>query len=169
MSNRASDTARVMDALRRSVRALRSANDGAKRRFGIGAAQLFVLREMRDSPGISVAELADRTHSSESSVSEVVSRLVTRGYARKASDTKDGRRRVLEPTEQGAAIARSTAVSVQQRLIAGLRALSEADRRRLADLYESWLRAAGLETLPAPMFFASGPARSSNRNRTEGS
>src|SRR5688572_25997923 len=71
MSNRASDAARVMDALRRSVRALRSANDGARRRFGIGAAQLFVLREMGDAPGISVAELAELGDASRTNVLRV--------------------------------------------------------------------------------------------------
>ena len=146
-------TARVMDALRRSVRALRSANAQATRDFGIGAAQLFVLREIADSPGISLAELAARTHTAQSSVSEVVSRLVGEGLVSKTSSRSDRRRAALALTERGMAIARATAVSVQERLIAGLRDLSDADRAHLADLFEGWLQAAGIDGLPATMFF----------------
>ena len=148
-----SDTARVMDALRRSVRALRSADQNSRRELGVGAAQLFVLREIARAPGLSLAELAARTHTAQSSVSEVVTRLVSEGHVDKAHGSDDRRRIVLELTDQGEAVTRASGSVVQERLIAGLEALSADDRRALADLYESWLRAAGLDTVPVSMFF----------------
>ena len=153
MSNGTDDTARVMDALRRSVQALRSANADATQRFGVGAAQLFVLRAIAESPGLSLAQLAERTHTSQSSVSEVVGRLVAQGHVEKTPASDDARRRVLQLTERGAATANHTEVPVQQRLIAGLQTLSAEERRRLAELFEAWLRAAGLESTRATMFF----------------
>jgi DNA-binding MarR family transcriptional regulator len=150
---RTGDTARVMDALRRSVRALRSANSNAKREAGVGAAQLFVLRQIADAPGLSLAELAERTHTAQSSVSEVVSRLAQDGYVRKTLARDDRRRVVLDLTARGVAVTRRAGRPVQEQLIAGLARLSGDDRRRLAELYEAWLRAAGLDALPATMFF----------------
>lgn len=152
---RTDDAGRVMDALRRSVRALRSANANARRTFGVGAAPLFVLRQIADKPGVSLAELAERTHTAQSSVSEVVSRLVADGYVRKMPAAHDRRRLMLELTERGAVVSRNADRTVQERLIAGLRHLSSDERRALADLYEAWLRGAGLEVRPAPMFFES--------------
>lgn len=154
---RTDDTARVMDALRRSVRALRSANLNARRELGVSAAQLFVLREIAAAPGLSLAELAERTRTAQSSVSEVVSRLVKDGFVEKAHAEDDRRRVVLELTEQGAAVTRSAGRPVQERLIAGLGNLSPADRRRFAELFEAWLNAAGLDVLPATMFFEREP------------
>lgn len=153
-THRTGDTARVMDALRRSVQALRSANADATRRSGVGAAQLFVLRTMAESPGLSLAQLAAQTHTSQSSVSEVVARLVSQGYVQKTPAPDDARRRVLELTERGAATVIDTDVPVQQRLITGLLELSAEERRRLAELFEAWLLAAGLKGTRATMFFA---------------
>ena len=147
------DKARVMDALRRSVRALRSANVEARREVGVGAAQLFVLRQIADAPGLSLADLAARTHTAQSSVSEVVARLVKEGHVEKTHAPDDRRKIVLALTSQGAAVTRASGRWVQERLIAGLEALSSNDRRTLADLYEAWLRAAGLDAVPASMFF----------------
>ncbi|MND06292.1 hypothetical protein D3C83_275820 [compost metagenome] len=48
---------------------------------------------------------------------------------------------------------RSAGRPVQERLIAGLGNLSPDDRRRLAELFEAWLGAAGLDVVPATMFF----------------
>lgn len=163
--SRSGDTARVMDALRRSVRALRSANSNAKREVGVGAAQLFVLRQIADAPGLSLAELAERTHTAQSSVSEVVGRLVQDGYVRKAHAPDDRRRIVLDLTARGDAVTRQAGRPVQEQLIAGLARLSPDDRRRLADLYEAWLRAAGLDALPATMFFEPRRSKASMRRK----
>lgn len=156
---RTDDIARVMDALRRSVRALRSANMRSRRELGVGAAQLFVMRQIADAPGLSLASLAERTHTALSSVSEVVSRLVVDGYVAKGHAREDRRKIVLEITGQGADVMRKAGRPVQQRLIAGLAHLSASERRTLAELYEAWLRAAGLDALPPSMFFEPAPSR----------
>lgn len=153
------DTARVMDALRRSVRALRSANVRSRRELGVGAAQLFVMRQIADAPGLSLAQLAERTHTALSSVSEVVSRLVNDAFVAKTNAPEDRRRIVLELTDKGAAVTRKAGRPVQERLITGLAHLSASERRTLAELYEAWLRAAGLDALPASMFFEPAPSR----------
>jgi DNA-binding MarR family transcriptional regulator len=163
--SRAGDTARVLNALRRSVRALRSANVSAKRGLGVGAAQLFVLRQIADAPGLSLVELAARTHTAQSSVSEVVSRLVQEGYIRKTHAADDRRRLALELTARGESVTRDAGRPVQEQLIEGLAKLPAHDQRRLADLYEAWLTAAGLDVVPASMFFEPVRRRSGSRSK----
>lgn len=150
---RGSEVARIMDGLRRAVRALRAGNVDAERTLGVSAAQLFVLRQIGGAPGLSVAELAARTHTAQSSVSEVVARLVSDGLVAKAASEQDRRRATMTLTAQGKSVIRRAGRTVQERLIAGLAELPADDRARLADLVDEWLRAAGLDDVPATMFF----------------
>ena len=101
MTNSQNVEARAVDALRRGVRALRTTGGFAERRMGLSPAQLFVLQELASKPEQSVSELMQRTLTSQSSVSEVVARLVAQRLvsSRRASD--DGRRVVLALTPRG--------------------------------------------------------------------
>ncbi|HZK79090.1 MAG TPA: helix-turn-helix domain-containing protein, partial [Gemmatimonadaceae bacterium] len=72
------DAGRAMDGLRRVVRALRTGNVQAERTLGISSAQLFALRAIAAQPGGSLRDLAERTLTSQSSVSEVMARLAAR-------------------------------------------------------------------------------------------
>jgi DNA-binding MarR family transcriptional regulator len=147
-------TGRIMDALRRVVRALRTANSDARRKLGVGAAQIFVLRQIADHPGLGLAELATRTHTAQSSVSEVVSSLVAAGLVTRVASVEDRRCASLTLTAAGCALVERAATSLQERLIGALERLTDGDRTRLAQALESWLAAAGLEGLPPSMFFA---------------
>src|SRR3982751_5293645 len=77
---RASDdaTRRVMDALRRIVRGLSASARVLPGGSSVSGAQLFVLRQIDAAPGLSIGELAARTLAGQSTVSEVVARLVER-------------------------------------------------------------------------------------------
>ena len=90
---RPTDAARAMDSLRRVVHALRTATRASERAFGLSAAQLFVLRQLSVTAGQSLTDLAARTRTTQSSISEVVARLVRNGLvsrtpsARKPNNT----------------------------------------------------------------------------------
>jgi len=78
------DTARAMDSLRRIVHALRVATRASERAVGLGGAQLFVLRQLSATSGQSLGDLAARTRTTRSSISEVVARLVRNGLVNRA-------------------------------------------------------------------------------------
>lgn len=142
-----------MDALRRIVRVLStSAHEPASRRGPTGA-QLFVLRQIGAAPGLSIGELAARTLAGQSSVSEVVSRLVDRGLVSRRPNPSDARQAQLLLTARGRTAIRGTAPTAQERLAAGLATLDPSDRAQLARSLERWLESAGLAELPATMFF----------------
>ena len=147
------DTLRTMDALRRIIRALRTATHGSETELGVSAAQLFVLRQLLASPAQSLGELAEGTRTSQSSVSEVVTRLVGRKLVSRQPAAADRRRVELSLTNEGRAVAERAGRTIQERLIASLEGLDDAQRRSLADGMDAWLVAAGLSDLPPTMFF----------------
>lgn len=150
------DAAIVMDGIRRVVQALRAMGEtttqaGAK----VTPAQLFVLRQIGARPGLSLSELAGQTLTRESSVSEVVTRLARRGLVERRTATPDRRRLLLTLTPAGEHLIATASDTVQERLVAGLRALPDDTRRALADGLEAWLETSGLRDAPTPMFFES--------------
>lgn len=147
------DAARAMDALRRIVHALHAANARSESGLRVTAAQLFVLRQIGLQPGLSMKELAERTRSAQSSVSEVVGRLVSEALVERRASPEDGRRVELSLTRAGRAIASRAGETVQERLVAAYERLETEDQVRLAELLESWLVEADLAGGPATFFF----------------
>lgn len=147
------DTVRVMDSLRRIVRALSSSLRGAQRADGITGAQLFVLRQIAAAPGLSMNELAARTLARQSTVSEVVAKLTQRGLVLRGMHPDDARQAVLTLTASGRRAIAGVAATTQERLADGFVKLPAAQRIALAEGLEAWLAAAGLADIPAPMFF----------------
>jgi DNA-binding MarR family transcriptional regulator len=147
------DTMRIMDALRRIVRELRVAAHGSEVDLGVSAAQLFVLRKLLADPGQSMSDLAQRTQTSQSSVSEVVARLVSRGFVARHPAASDRRRVELTLTPEGRSAAARAPRTIQERLLAGLDQLDQEQRHVLATGMDAWLSAAGLGDVPPTMFF----------------
>lgn len=145
-------TRSVMDSLRRIVRVLGASARGPARHGATGA-QLFVLRQIDAAPGLSIGELAARTLTGQSTVSEVVTRLVERGMVSRRANPADARQTRLQLTARGRAAVQDTEPTAQERLADGLVALDTNDREQLARALERWLDAAGFAELPATMFF----------------
>jgi DNA-binding MarR family transcriptional regulator len=149
-------TVRVMDALRRVVRALSASARGLPGRGGVSGAQLFVLRQVAAAPGLSLRELGARTLARQSAVSEVVGRLVERGLVERGRSAVDARQAVLTLTPRGRRALAGVQPTAQERLAEALAAMPAARRASLARGLEGWLGAAGLDELPATMFFEGG-------------
>jgi DNA-binding MarR family transcriptional regulator len=159
------DAARVLDAIRRIVQALRVASRDADRRFGMSAAQLFVVQRLAESGASSLNDLAARTLTHQSSVSVVVQRLVKAGLVERTPSRRDGRRVVLELTPKGRALGRRLPRAAQDRLIGAIEMLSPGERRALADLLARV--AAGCTPAETPtMFFEE--ARKAAGRRSDG-
>jgi len=132
-AERGEDVGVILDALRSIVRELRLASREAEQRVGVHGAQLHALRQLSDSPTMSLTELADRTHTDISSVSVVVSRLVEQGLvARKAAD-EDRRRLSLALTARGRSLLRRAPETGSSRLLAAAAHLSDREVHSLAN------------------------------------
>ena len=157
--DRTSEAARAMDSLRRVVHALRVATRASEGAVGLSAAQLFVLRQLSATSGQSLSELAARTRTTQSSISEVVARLVRRGLIERRPCKDDRRRAELSLTSAGRQTLASAPETVQERLVHGFERLDATSRAALAANLESWLSASGLDDVTPELFFeAASPA-----------
>jgi DNA-binding MarR family transcriptional regulator len=147
------DVSRALNALRRMVRGLRSAAESVERELSVSAAQLFVLRELANTPDQSVKDLATVTMTTHSTVSQVVGQLISKSLVTRTTDTLDGRRSVLRLTRQGATLLRKAPRAVQEDLVDGFALLTPAQRRGLAIGLEKWLTASGLSGARPAMLF----------------
>jgi len=152
-------TQEVLDAVRRIVQSLRESSRRAERHVGVSGAQLFVLQKLAESPSLSVNDLADRTHTHQSSVSTVVARLVDGGLVRRARSGDDGRSVRLSLTPRGARLAARVPGLPQERLVRGVEQLSSSRRRQLASALGALAQAMDAADVPPPMFFEDGPRR----------
>lgn len=144
---------RTMDGLRRIVHALRMATPASQGTVGLSSAQLFVLRQLAAAPDQSLGDLAYRTRTTPSSVSEVVSRLVRLGFVTRTVSESDRRRAVLTLTPRGAALVASAGETIQDRLLTGFTRLDANAQRQLAESIDAWVTASGLAENAAPFFF----------------
>ena len=144
---------RAMDSLRRIVRALRASSVVAERDLGLPSAQLFSLRQITRHPGDSLSDLAARTRTTQSAVSEVVARLVERGLVERRTAPDDRRRANLVPTTAGRAILVSAPDTAQEQLVAGFTMLSPEQQESLVGSLEEWIRVSQLNGVPPTMFF----------------
>jgi len=139
----------VLDSLRRLVRAFRVVGD----RGGPSPAQRFVLERLAENPGASIGELARMTHTDQSSVSVVVSRLVEGGLVERKRSPDDARRAELSLTARGRAAAKRGGPSGQAQLLEALSRLPAARRTALARELAGLVEAMGIDEEPAGMFF----------------
>jgi DNA-binding MarR family transcriptional regulator len=147
------DLTGALDAIRRIIRVLRLSSGRTERELGIGSAQLFVLQQLAAAPAGSVNELAERTHTHQSSVSVVVRRLVEQGLVTRRPAADDGRRRELSLTAAGRRLVAQAPVPAQVRLIEGLASLRPAELTTLRRLLGRVVRGMGAAEEPATMLF----------------
>jgi DNA-binding MarR family transcriptional regulator len=134
----------VLDSIRRIVQLLRRSATVSEKSVGLSTAQLFVLRKLADVPCLCVGELAQRTLTSQSSVSEVVQKLVTAGFVARTRCARDGRSVELSLTEAGRSILEVAPVAPQDYLLAGLNRMPPRDRKQLARLLGRLVKETGM-------------------------
>jgi DNA-binding MarR family transcriptional regulator len=148
-----SNAGRILNSFRRMVRFLRVSSRAAEKNLGLSGAQLFVLHTLGAEPGLSINELAERTHTHQSSVSTVVTRLEKQGLVSRVPAPEDRRQARIALTSEGKSRLRRAPETAQERLLGGIARLSTDDQAELARLLESVLQNSGLATEPADLFF----------------
>jgi DNA-binding MarR family transcriptional regulator len=110
----ADDAKAILNRIRRLVRALRMFDKEAQSRFGIGAAQMFILHVLSASEELSLNELAERTATDQSSASLAAARLVDEGYVKRLVSEEDRRQVRLSLTPKGRALVRRSPPAAQE-------------------------------------------------------
>jgi DNA-binding MarR family transcriptional regulator len=145
----------ILDSIRRIVQLLRRSANTTEKRVGLSSAQLFVLHKLADVQCLSVGEMAERTLTSQSSVSEVVQKLVTGGFVTRTRSARDARSVELSLTDAGRSILQKAPVAPQDYLLAGLNRMPPRDRKQLARLLGRLVKETGMVnvTLSPRMMF----------------
>jgi DNA-binding MarR family transcriptional regulator len=158
-----SDVRRVLDSIRQVVRVLRLASRDAEKKVGLSAAQLFVLQKLAEGGVLSVNDLAERTHTHQSSVSVVVQRLVERGLVDRNRSQQDGRQADVSVTAAGRASLKSAPAAAQDQIIQALGKFGAKDIKQLADSLERLVEVLGVARGDAPMLFEEEGTRGGKR------
>jgi DNA-binding MarR family transcriptional regulator len=163
-----SEGKRILNSIRQLVRALRLFDREAQSKYGISAAQMFVLHTLNEQDAISLNDLAERTATDQSSASVVVQRLVDAGYVSRTTRKDDRRHVELRLTARGRAVVRRAPPPAQQRIIAAVDALPVRERKRFAVLLESFVENFGVRGKKAPMLFEDDPPKAKRTRRATG-
>ncbi len=161
---RGHETRAILDAVRRIVRTLHESSRAAEKTLGVTGAQLFVLQKLADSPGLSLNALAAETHTHQSSVSTVVSRLAERGFVLRAPAADDGRRLELRVSAEGRRLVARTPDAAPARLIHAIEQLPANRRRTLARVLLELTTSMDLTGDAPAMFFDNSGRRRSKRS-----
>ena len=154
----------MLDNIRRIVRLLRLGSREAERRVGLTGAQLFVLEKLAEAKTLSVNELAERTHTHQSSVSVVAQALVDKGLIARARAADDARRLELSLTPQARALLRKAPDAAQDQLIDAIGRMPANLRGQLARGLARLCEEAGIAGEEAQMLFADEqPAQKGSR------
>lgn len=97
--------------------------DAYQRRFGLSIPEWRVLAVLARHPGLSAAQVAERTRMDAVAVSRAVARLLAGGRLRRAVSRDDRRRSVLTVSAAGAAVYREVAplaLGYERELLAAL-------------------------------------------------
>lgn len=159
------DAKRILNVVRQLVRTLRLFEKEAQARYGLGAAQMFILHVLRQHDDISLNELADRTATDQSSASLAVASLVRQGLVERGTSETDKRQVRLALTAKGRAMARKAPIAAQERLLESAAAMPAKDRTRLIAMLRTLVRGMGATEERVPMLFQDEEAKPSRSRR----
>ena len=134
----------AVQGLRVLIRTMRASNSAAERSDRVTDAQLLVLQALATEPGQSVNDLAKRSLTTQSSVSEVLARLIDQGFITRRVAADDRRRAELFLTPRGSVAVATARDRVQDRLIQAFGRLSEEEQSCLGAGLSRWLTEAGV-------------------------
>ncbi len=147
-----SDAQAVMNSLRQIVHALETGSRAAQKSIGLSGAQLLVLQILEGGDITSLNDLAHRSHTHQSSVSAVVSRLAEAGLVNRAPAADDARRLQLSVTAAGRKALQAGFVTPQERLMASLRRIAPERVGQLRVLLGQLVTLSEFEAGAPPMF-----------------
>lgn len=141
-----------MDYIRHIFKALRVSSSQFEKELGLSAAQIFVLKKLKEEPGLSINDLALRTTTHQSSVSVVVKKLEEQGLVSRAISKEDSRRVVVSLTQEGERKLGEIPRTVQEQMIDSLQKMNPEKTATLAMLMKEFVNQAGIvENAAAPM------------------
>ncbi len=150
------DADRVVQGLRRVVRALQSFSQDIYRNYGLTAPQLWALKTLLRLGPMPVGRLAAELAVHQSSLSLLVDRLEARSLVRRRRSSQDKRVVELLLTTRGRTLAAEAPEAAQGRLRHALDQLPAARVKEIRQAVEQIVAAMEASDIEARFFFADG-------------
>jgi DNA-binding MarR family transcriptional regulator len=152
----AADADRIVQGLRRVVRALEAFSSEVYRTYGLTAPQLWALKTLQRKGPLSAGRLAEALAVHQSSLSVLIARLEQRGLVRRVRPRQDRRIVELALTSRGRVIAAEAPEPAQGRLLHGLRTMAPPRVRRIRVAIDEIVEIMEASDVEATFFFAGG-------------
>lgn len=122
---------KVLKKMRIVIRAAQRHSAWVEKQCGVTGAQLWVMKELHDAPGLRVGEVAGRLAIHQTTMSNLLDALVKKGYVKKERDQIDQRVVKLVLSEEGHHIIERAPIPARGLL---QEALLKLDQKSLDDL-----------------------------------
>lgn len=133
----------VLKQLRIVVRAASGHSARIEKQCGIGGAQLWLLQELYEHPGLRVGEIAQRMAIHQSTASNLLDTLTKKGYVTRARDSKDLRAVKLYLTDSGRTLTEQAPMPARGLLPEALGRLDEKNLAALENALQALLAVIG--------------------------
>jgi DNA-binding MarR family transcriptional regulator len=143
----------ILDSIRRIVRSLRGFSRGVEGQFGVSAAQLFILERLKDENLLSINDLADRSFTHQSTVSEIVAKLRKKRLVVQKESAEDRRKKLIGLSIIGKSLLGRAPITPQAKLVKGIQGLTKDEQLQLARLFKKMIEHSQLDHEPASLFF----------------
>lgn len=121
----------ILKKLRIVIRAAQRHSQWVEKQCGVSGAQLWIMQELHDYPGLRVGELAAKLAVHQTTASNMVDALRKRGFVIKERDTEDQRVVKLKLSEEGAAALRQAPSPARGLLQEAILNLDENSQKQL--------------------------------------
>jgi DNA-binding MarR family transcriptional regulator len=143
----------IMDSLRLIVKAVHKSSRQSQDSVGLTTAQLFVLQHLQSGDDLSINDLATLTFTHQSTVSEVVARLIRRKFIVRRPAGLDRRKVMVTLTREGGKALSNAPETAQTKIIRALQKLRPAEKNELARLMHIVIRTAEFDDDTPTLFF----------------
>ena len=149
----------ILVALRRVIRAVDQHSRKLVQAYGLTGPQALLLTEVVRGERLSIGTLANRVSLSHATVTDIVTRLESRGVVTRSRDPDDGRRVLVKATSEGEVIYRQSVPLLQESFVRRLDELEEWERWQLLASLQRIAVMMNAEDLDAAPVLASGDVK----------
>jgi DNA-binding MarR family transcriptional regulator len=145
--------AEIMQSLRRIFKAIQDYSQKVFHEYGITGPQLWALKTISATGGLSLGELSKKMYLHPSTVTGVVDRLEKKGYVSRDRAQKDRRVVKVQLTPLGKRLVKKAPNPVQGEIIYGLREMKQGELRKIHEAVDKLVEIAEAKNVKVTFFF----------------
>lgn len=147
----------ILRSLRRIVRAIDLHSRVLAQSHGLTGPQALILKELSRLEDTTVGQLAQQVSLSPATVTDILSRLESRGFVTRTRSDQDKRRVLVKPTTAALEALQSGPSLLQENFVAELETLEEWERTLILSSLQRIASMMAAETIPAAPVLTGGP------------